>query len=86
MQQVSPGNSRMEKFTGGCMKAVAAVLFCILFYLFFHGFFVTDQADFFVIQSEAKDLECIHFRLRCVTEILRFVFAFALNDNYLKTS
>ena len=46
MQQVSPGNSRMEKFTGGCMKAVAAVLLCILFYLFCHGFFVTDQADF----------------------------------------
>ena len=46
MQQVSPDNSRMEKFTGGCMKAVATVLFCILFYLFFHGFFVTDQADF----------------------------------------
>ena len=46
MQQVSPGYSRIEKFTGGCMKAVAAVLFGILFYLFLHGFFVTDQADF----------------------------------------
>ena len=49
MQQVSPSNSRVEKFTRGCMKAVAAVLFCILFYLFLHGFLVTDQADF--IQS-----------------------------------
>ena len=38
----------------------------------------------FVILSEAKDLEYIHFRLRCVTEIFRFaqqhVSAFALND------
>ena len=46
MQQSNPSNNRMGKFTGGCMKAVAAVLFCILFYLFLHGFFVTDQADF----------------------------------------
>ena len=46
MQAENAENNRVGKFVGGCMKAAVAALFCILFYLFFHGFFVFDQIDF----------------------------------------
>ncbi|MBO6016170.1 MAG: hypothetical protein J6P60_06275, partial [Lachnospiraceae bacterium] len=57
-------------FVKGCIKAAMAALFVILFYLWIHGFTVTDQADYVAWH--------LSLPYRCAAVFLAAVFAFSL--------